>query len=129
MLVHPLHPSVEWGQADPFWDVYFRTHHLDYLELDADKYQSISVCLYGETGACELNRGYEPDSQPGQYEAALYDEFLDMIVAELVSTIEPKTTGKFATEYAIYLPFLRTAKEDEANRNERLAALYDRLEE
>lgn len=118
MIETQLHrPHLGDGEEGGFWSVSFRPHQLLYAGVETQDISHLTVHVDDDTGELTLSDGYEHGSQEHRDENALFSEFRDAIVQEMVRD------HRFASRTA----FLASAAADETARAERLESLKERL--
>lgn len=113
---------VEHGGADTdeFWDVGLSDLQLVHAGVQSDDRRGFSMHVDQESGAVELNPGYEPGSVPDREERSMFGEFRDAAVEELAA--HAKSRG-------ILPAFVAMAESERDQRRERLDRMEDDLEE
>lgn len=107
------------GQGDGFWEVGFTPLQLRHADVETEEMRTICVHVDEATGEISQSEGYAPNSRANRDERALFAEFEDAIVREMVA--DHRFEGRE--------PFLARARADEFRRNESLFAMDVTLEE
>lgn len=78
---------VQWGEADSFWDASLPKSAYRDVPFTKEDLSSLSVYVDPNTGAVELNAGYDPDSSIGRAERELFDGNVEDIEAALLKVV------------------------------------------